>query len=123
MFDKRLADFDLEYLAQQLVIERDTLFDYMSISTLYKRYFLKYETRHIELPQAFWMRVAMGLSYNEPDKNKAAVEFYNVMSTLHYVPSTPTLLHSALLRPQLSSCFLATVEDDLTNILINELKL
>ncbi|HLC06854.1 MAG TPA: ribonucleoside-diphosphate reductase subunit alpha [Candidatus Babeliales bacterium] len=116
LLDKRLADFDLEYLAQQLSVERDSLFDYMSVSILYKRYFLKYETRHIELPQAFWMRVAMGLSYNEPDKNKAAVEFYNVMSTLHYVPSTPTLLHSALLRPQLSSCFLSTVEDDLINI-------
>jgi len=116
LLDKSLAEFDLEYLAQQLSIERDNLFDYMSINTLYKRYFLKYETRHIELPQAFWMRVAMGLSFNESDKNKAAVEFYNVMSTLHYVPSTPTLLHSALLRPQLSSCFLATVEDDLINI-------
>lgn len=119
LLDKRLADFDLEYLARQLSIERDNLFDYMSMSTLYKRYFLRYEIRHIELPQAFWMRVAMGLSYNEPDKNKAAVEFYNVMSTLHYVPSTPTLLHSGLLRPQLSSCFLSTVEDDLINIFKN----
>jgi len=116
LLDKRLADFDLEYLAQQLVIERDNLFDYMGVSTLYKRYFLKYETRHIELAQAFWMRIAMGLAYNEHDKNKAAVEFYNVMSTLHYVPSTPTLLHAGLLRPQLSSCFLSTVEDDLINI-------
>ena len=69
LLDKRLADFDLDYLAQQLSIERDNLFDYMSIHTLYKRYFLKYETRHIELPQAFWMRVAMGLSFNEADKN------------------------------------------------------
>ncbi len=116
LLDKRLADFDLEYLAAQLVIERDSLFDYMGVSTLYKRYFLKYEMRHIELAQAFWMRIAMGLSYNEPDKNKAAVDFYHAMSSLHYVPSTPTLLHSGLLRPQLSSCFLSTVEDDLINI-------
>jgi ribonucleoside-diphosphate reductase alpha chain len=116
LLDKRLADFDLEYLAQHLVVERDNLFDYMGVNTLYKRYFLKYESRHIELAQAFWMRVAMGLAYNESDKNKAAVEFYHVMSSLYYVPSTPTLLHSGLLRPQLSSCFLSTVEDDLINI-------
>lgn len=116
LFDQRLAEFDLEYLAQHLSIERDHLFDFMGLNTLYKRYFLRHETRYIELPQAFWMRVAMGLSYNEADKNKAAVEFYNVMSCLHYVPSTPTLLHSGLLRPQLSSCFLSTVEDDLVNI-------
>ena len=62
MLDERLADFDLEYLAQQLCIERDNLFDYMGVNTLYKRYFLKHEIRHIELPQAFWMRVAMGLA-------------------------------------------------------------
>ena len=116
LLDARLATFDLEYLSQQLCIERDMLFDYMGLHTLYQRYFLKHETRHIELGQAFWMRVAMGLSYNEVDKNKAAVEFYNVMSTLHYVPGTPTLLHSGLTRPQLSSCFLSTVEDDLVDI-------
>ncbi|MEO9257544.1 MAG: ribonucleotide reductase N-terminal alpha domain-containing protein, partial [Crocinitomicaceae bacterium] len=68
LLDKRLADFDLEYLAQQLVVERDYLFDFMGINTLYRRYFLKYEVRHIELGQAFWMRVAMGLSFNEKDK-------------------------------------------------------
>lgn len=116
LLDKRLAEFDLEYLAQQLVIERDELFDYMGVNTLYRRYFLKHENRHIELAQAFWMRIAMGLSYNEPDKNKAAIEFYEVMSSLHYIPSTPTLLHAGLTRPQLSSCFLATVQDDLINI-------
>ena len=116
LLDQRLASFDLEHLAQSLCLERDILFDYMGAHTLYKRYFLKHETRHIELAQAFWMRVAMGLAYNEADKNKAAVEFYNVISTLHYVPSTPTLLHAGLLRPQLSSCFLSTVEDDLVDI-------
>ncbi|HSC24707.1 MAG TPA: ribonucleoside-diphosphate reductase subunit alpha [Candidatus Babeliales bacterium] len=116
LLDKRLAGFDCEYLAQQLIPERDNLLDYMGMNTLYKRYFLRNETEHIELPQAFWMRVAMGLAYNEIDKNKIAVDFYHVMSMLHYVPSTPTLLHSGLLRSQLSSCFLATVEDDLNHI-------
>ena len=116
LLDERLAGFDLDHLAQQLCPDRDDLFDYMGVNTLYKRYFLKHETRYIELPQSFWMRVAMGLAYNELDKNKAALDFYNVMSTLHYVPSTPTLLHSGLTRPQLSSCFLSTVEDDLIDI-------
>lgn len=116
LLDKRLTDFDLEYLAQHLCLDRDNLLDYMGMNTLYKRYYLKHETRHIELPQAFWMRIAMGLAYNESDKNKAAVDFYTVMSTLRYVPSTPTLLHAGLTRPQLSSCFLSTVEDDLINI-------
>lgn len=116
LLDARLAEYDLEYLAQHLIIDRDQLFDYMGINTLYRRYFLKYEGRHIELAQSFWMRVAMGLAFNEADKNKAAIEFYNVMSQLHYVSGTPTLLHSGLTRPQLSSCFLSTVEDDLHNI-------
>jgi len=116
LLDKRMEEFDLHILAQHIVIERDNLFDYMGLSTLYKRYFLKHENQRLELPQSFWMRVAMGLAYNEPDKNNAAIQFYNVMSTLHYVPSTPTLLHSGLARPQLSSCFLSTVEDDLHHI-------
>jgi len=116
LLDTCLADFDLEYLANQLCLDRDNLFDFMGVNTLYKRYFLKHDSRYIELPQAFWMRIAMGLAYNESDKNKAAVDFYMVMSTLHYVPSTPTLLHAGLTRPQLSSCFLSTVEDDLLDI-------
>jgi len=116
LFDTRMQEFDLTYLAQHIDVDRDNLFDYMGISTLSKRYFLRHKNKSIELPQAFWMRVAMGLAYNEPDKNKAAVQFYNVMSQLNYVPSTPTLLHAGLARPQLSSCFLSTVEDDLINI-------
>lgn len=116
LFDARLAEFDLAYLAQQLVVERDNLFDYMGISTLYKRYFLSHNGIRFELPQVFWMRVAMGLAYNEPNRNEAAVEFYTIMSSLYYMPSTPTLLHSGLTRPQLSSCFLATVQDDLIDI-------
>src|SRR5690606_16812012 len=71
---------------------------------------------YLELPQVFWMRIAMGLCYNEVDKNAAVVRFYNVMSQLHYVRSTPTLLHAGLTRSQLSSCFLATVQDDLVDI-------
>jgi ribonucleoside-diphosphate reductase alpha chain len=88
----------------------------MGLKTLNERYFNKIETRRMELPQAFWMRVAMGVSLHEPNKNEAAVSFYNLISTMRYVPSTPTLFHSGLLRPQLSSCFLSTVEDDLKHI-------
>jgi len=116
LLDSRMLEFDLHYLADHLALERDFLFDYMGINTLYKRYFLKHNNKYLEMPQAFWMRVAMGLSYNEQDKNRAAVTFYNLMSSLDYIPSTPTLLHSGLTRPQLSSCFLSTVEDDLVNI-------
>ncbi len=115
-YDKRVLDYDLEYLASALQPTRDELLDYMGLRTLYERYFVQHESRHIELPQVFWMRVAMGLCYNEPNKNERALEFYNVMSQLHYVPSTPTLMHTSLSRPQLSSCFLTTVGDDLHNI-------
>lgn len=116
IFDRRTLDFDLEYLARHLVFERDNLFDYMGLRTLYERYFVKLDAKRIELPQSFWMRVAMGVCYNEPNKNERAVEFYNLMSLFEYIPSTPTLLHSALMRPQLSSCYLTTVKDDLKHI-------
>lgn len=116
-FDKKLLDFDLERLAYSLVPERDHLFDYMGLRTLYERYFTKTEqNQYLELPQAFWMRVAMGLAIDEQNKNEKAIEFYNLISQLQYVPSTPTLLHSGLTRAQLSSCFLATVSDDLHHI-------
>jgi ribonucleoside-diphosphate reductase alpha chain len=116
IFDRRMLDFDLNYLSQKLVFDRDYLFDYMGLKTLYERYFGKHETTRFELPQSFWMRVAMGLCYNEPNKNEMAGRFYDTMSTFAYVPGTPTLLHSGLTRPQLSSCFLTTVEDDLKHI-------
>ena len=116
IFDQRMLDFDLEFLAHHLVLERDKLLEYMGMRTLYERYFSRYNNELFELPQAFWMRVAMGLAYNEPDKNNAAVSFYTLMSTLKYVSSTPTLLHAGLTRPQLSSCYLTTVEDDLVHI-------
>jgi len=115
-FDERVLQFDLEHLAQALVPERDTLFDYMGLHTLYQRYLIKNDKRRIELPQAFWMRVAIGLAIEEQDKEKWAIQFYNLMSQMRYVPSTPTLFHAALTRPQLSSCFLTTVEDDLVHI-------
>lgn len=111
-----LKDFDLDYLASSLKLERDGKLDYMGLKTLYERYFTKYKGNRLEMPQIFWMRVAMGLALQEPNKNERAVEFYNVMSELNYVPSTPTLLHAGLTRPQLSSCYLNTVSDDLTHI-------
>ncbi len=114
--DARLLDFDLEQLAALLQLERDSLFEYMGLKTLNERYFNKIEERRMELPQAFWMRVAMGVSFNEANKMDSAIAFYNLISTMQYVPSTPTLFHSGLTRPQLSSCFLSTVEDDLKHI-------
>jgi len=116
LFDTRMLDFDLTYLAHHVEPKRDSLFDYMGLRTLYERYFIQYKKRRLELPQTFWMRIAMGLAYNEPQKNEKAANFYNIMSTLRYVPSTPTLLHAGLGRPQLSSCFLSTVKDDLSHI-------
>ncbi len=114
--DKRLAEFDLPYLATQLCLERDDLIDYMGMHTLYERYFLKNKSIHHETPQAFWMRIAMGLSLNESDKNARAIDFYTIISTLRYVPSTPTLFHSGFTHAQLSSCYLNTVGDDLSDI-------
>lgn len=114
--DPRLLEFDLERLAAELKLERDYLFEYMGLKTLNERYFNKIEERKMELPQAFWMRVAMGVSFNESNKMEAAISFYNLISSMSYVPSTPTLFHSGLTRPQLSSCFLSTVEDDLKHI-------
>lgn len=117
LFVDSMLNFDVERLALHLVPERDQLFDYMGLRTLYERYFVRSEPRDIiELPQTFWMRVAMGLALNEEHKNEKAIEFYNVMSLFRYVPSTPTLLHAGLTRPQLSSCFLGTVDDDLHHI-------
>jgi ribonucleoside-diphosphate reductase alpha chain len=116
IFDPRLSQFDLEALSQSLHIDRDDNFEYMGLRTLYERYFVKHVGKYIELPQIFWMRVAMGLSFNEDNPTARAIEFYHLMSTMRYVPSTPTLMHSGLMRPQLSSCYLTTVEDDLHHI-------
>lgn len=115
-FTKQFLEFDLEYLSKELVLKRDDLLNYIGIRTLYERYFVRNGKDCIETPQAFWMRVAMGLSIEEENKNKSAKQFYQLMSELRYVPSTPTLFHSGLLHPQLSSCYISTVTDDLTHI-------
>lgn len=116
LFDERMLNFDLQKLAATLNLEDDRLFYYMGLRTLYERYLMKQNGRRTELPQAFWMRVAMGLSIEEPNPTEAAICFYQLMSKMQYVPSTPTLLHAGLTRAQLSSCFLTTVADDLHHI-------
>ncbi|MCP3915708.1 MAG: ribonucleoside-diphosphate reductase subunit alpha, partial [bacterium] len=114
--DPRLGTFDLERLGAALRPERDLGFQYLGLQTLYERYFLRDDERCAELPQAFWMRVAMGLSVEEDQPEDWAIEFYELMSRRRYIPSTPTLFHSGTARPQLSSCYLTTVEDDLRHI-------
>jgi ribonucleoside-diphosphate reductase alpha chain len=120
LLDHRLLDgrFDVEKLADALVLDRDEQFDYMAMSTLTQRYFLKTEADGdpLELPQAFWMRVAMGLAIEEDDPHERALGFYDVLSRLLFTPSTPTLFHSGTTHPQLSSCYLTTVKDDLEDI-------
>lgn len=115
-FDKRLAEFDLQRLANALKIERDGLFDYMGLSTLAGRYLLKHESVRLEMPQHFWMRIAMGLALLEENPTERALEFYELFSTLRYVASTPTLFHAGFPVAQLSSCYLNTVNDDLEHI-------
>ncbi len=115
--DPALADFDIAKLSAQLDTARDGLFESMGITVLLDRYFLRdAEQKLLETPQYFWMRVAMGLSLCEKDRNEKAIEFYHTLSQMKYVPSTPTLLHAGTHRPQLSSCFISTTEDDLHHI-------
>lgn len=116
LLDQRLAQFDLSKLAAALNKERDFQFGYLGIQTLYDRYFLHIEERRIELPQIFFMRVAMGLAINEIDREARAIEFYNVLSTFDFMSSTPTLFNAGTLHSQLSSCYLTTVNDDLEGI-------
>jgi ribonucleoside-diphosphate reductase alpha chain len=116
LLDKRLAQFDLDKLATALVADRDFQFAYLGLQTLYDRYFLHIEERRIELPQIFFMRVAMGLAINEIDREDRAIEFYNVLSSFDFMSSTPTLFNSGTLHSQLSSCYLTTVSDDLDGI-------
>ncbi len=117
LLDSTLKSFDLRELSRAIVPERDFIFRYMGLQTLYDRYFIHSQDKRIELPQIFWMRVAMGLSINEGEqKNKCAIEFYNVLSTFRFMSSTPTLFNSGTRHPQLSSCFLTTIEDDLWHI-------
>ncbi|MDG2006470.1 MAG: ribonucleoside-diphosphate reductase subunit alpha [Thermodesulfobacteriota bacteirum] len=112
----KLLEFDLEKLSNSIEIERDGLFEFIGIQTLYERYLLNHEGRKFELPQSFWMRVAMGISINEKNKDSRALEFYNKLSSMEFVSSTPTLFHSGTPHPQLSSCYLTTVSDDLSHI-------
>lgn len=117
MLDQRLGSvFDLEKLGQALEAKRDLNFTYLSLQTLYDRYFLHSFGIRYELPQAFYMRVAMGLALNEKDKTEKAIEFYHLISSFDYMTSTPTLFNAGTKRPQLSSCFLTTVPDDLEGI-------
>ncbi|MBI1834102.1 MAG: ribonucleoside-diphosphate reductase subunit alpha [Candidatus Andersenbacteria bacterium] len=117
--DKHLLDFNLKKLSAAIDVSRDRLFNYMSIETLRGRYLIRDLAQNIlEVPQYFWMRVAMGLAMGEKAevRDAKAIEFYNVLSSLRYVASTPTLFHSGTNHPQMSSCYLTTVEDDLDHI-------
>ena len=116
LLDPRMREYDLKKLAAALNASRDLQFNYLGLQTLYDRYFLHIEERRIEMPQAFFMRVAMGLALNELDRETRAIEFYEILSTFDFMSSTPTLFNSATNRPQLSSCYLTTVEDDLDGI-------
>jgi ribonucleoside-diphosphate reductase alpha chain len=116
LLDARLGQFDLKRLAKELDAQRDLQFGYLGLQTLYDRYFLHIEGKRIELPQAFFMRVAMGLSLNEIDREARAVEFYRLLSSFDFMSSTPTLFNSGTQRSQLSSCYLTTVADDLDGI-------
>ena len=109
-------EFDLERLAAAIVPERDLQFTYLGLQTLYDRYFIHSNSTRFEMPQAFFMRVAMGLAGPEVDREGRAVEFYNLLSTFDFMSSTPTLFNSGTCRPQLSSCYLTTVPDDLDGI-------
>ena len=116
LLDERMMQFDLVRLGAALKPERDMNFDYLGLQTLYDRYFLHIRKQRIELPQAFFMRVAMGLSLGEIDREARAIEFYEVLSTFDFMSSTPTLFNAGTRRSQLSSCYLTTVPDDLDGI-------
>ena len=116
LLDEKLGQYDLARLGAALKHERDLNFDYLGLQTLYDRYFLHVDGERIELPQAFFMRVAMGLALNEIDRETRAIEFYEVLSSFDFMSSTPTLFNSGTRRSQLSSCYLTTVPDDLDGI-------
>ena len=116
LLDNAMLQFDLSRLGAALKADRDLKFDYLGLQTLYDRYFLHVRKTRIELPQAFFMRVAMGLALNEVDREARAIEFYEVLSSFDFMSSTPTLFNSGTLRSQLSSCYLSTVPDHLDGI-------
>jgi len=116
LLDPRLLEYDLDHIGRQLLAERDHQFTYLGLQTLYDRYFIHSHNTRFELPQAFFMRVAMGLAINEINRAERAVEFYRLLSSFDFMSSTPTLFNSGTLRPQLSSCYLTTVPDHLDGI-------
>jgi ribonucleoside-diphosphate reductase alpha chain len=116
LLDRDMANFDLPRLANELTASRDLQFSYLGLQTLYDRYFLHINENRIELPQAFFMRVAMGLALREGDRNARAIEFYHLLSSFDFMSSTPTLFNSGAIRSQLSSCYLTTVPDNLDGI-------
>ncbi len=111
-----LTRFDLDALGAALQPDRDRQFTYLGLQTLYDRYFIHSNDVRFELPQVFFMRVAMGLALQEDEPEQRAIEFYDLLSSFDYMSSTPTLFNAGTLRPQLSSCFLTTVSDDLEGI-------
>lgn len=115
--DERMLTFDLEKMADTIKSERDDLFKYLGVETMNDRYFIRNSNKEaLETPQFLWMRVAMGLALGETNKDERAIQFYEIMSTLRFVPSTPTLFHAGTRHAQLSSCYLNVVEDDLNHI-------
>lgn len=116
LLDPKLLEFDLALLGKALIGERDLQFTYLGLQTLYDRYFIHSNEIRFELPQIFFMRVAMGLAEREEEKNERAIEFYRLLSSFDYMSSTPTLFNAGTLRPQLSSCYLTTIPDDLHGI-------
>jgi ribonucleoside-diphosphate reductase alpha chain len=116
LLDHRLSQFDLGRIGAALKPERDLKFQYLGLQTLADRYLIHVQGKRIELPQAFWMRVAMGLAINEVEREERAIQFYEILSSFDFISSTPTLFNSGTHRPQLSSCFLTTVDDDLASI-------
>jgi ribonucleoside-diphosphate reductase alpha chain len=116
LLTEQLLQFDLSKLADAIQPERDKFFTYLGIQTLYDRYFLHWENTRLELPQTFFMRIAMGLALNEDDPTRRAIEFYHALSSFDYMASTPTLFNAGTRRSQLSSCYLTTIPDDLEGI-------
>lgn len=116
LLDRELTAFDLDRLGNAIDAGRDHQFQYLGLQTLYDRYLIHYRQRRLELPQMFWMRIAMGLALRESNREERAIEFYNLLSTFRFCPSTPTLFNAGTRHPQLSSCYLTTISDDLAQI-------
>ena len=116
LLNPELANYDLDLLGKALIPDNDLLFSYLGIQTLYDRYFIHSNEIRFELPQVFFMRVAMGLALNEENREQRALEFYELLSSFDYMSSTPTLFNAGTMHSQLSSCYLTTVPDDLHGI-------